>query len=183
MGLKSGAPLPVVLEFGAARRRPSLAGWAVLAAGSVAFAWAIQDYRAMEADIVERGQIVEGLRTAMRQARTPRAPAARDTVSAEELRAARQVAASLNADWGALFNALAAAQSPHTVWLRLDAEPARGQLRLAGEAPSMAEMFDFLARLEQAEGVGQARLSSYEWGRSVGREVVQFNLGAEWGGQ
>lgn len=181
MGLKSGAPLPVALDFGFARPRPSALGWGVLAAGVLALGFAVADYRAMEADLAERTQILEGLRAGERQARETRPSAARASVSAEEVRTAREVASRLNADWGALFSALAAAQNRDTVWLRLDAEPGRGELRLAGEAPSMAEMFGFLARLEHTEGVSEARLSSYEWGRSGPREVVQFNVGAQWG--
>lgn len=172
-------PLPVDLDLLQARRRVSVAGWGLLVAGLVACAVGITAFRQASAEIDEREVAMLHARDAARRA-TPAAAGAKDQVGADEAKAALGVAARLNADWGGMIGGVAAAQGDGVTWVSLQADQARGGLNVSGVARSLAEVFEFLARLGEVPGVRDARLASYEWVQVGSRDAVQFTANAKW---
>jgi hypothetical protein len=183
MGLMRRVPLPVDLDFPPVRRAAGWLGWVLLAAGLAAVAQAVAEYRIARADLAEREAIVARLGQELRRAPAKLVRGARETISAEEAKSALDIAAHLNADWGRMFAAVAAAQSDAATWVGLDGDAPRTTLRIVGEARTLPAALDFLTRLDDAEGIGDARLSSYEWTRSGAVEVVRFNASATWSGR
>lgn len=178
MGLIPRVPLPVDLDFPPVRRATGWSGWLLFAAGVVASAVEFADYQAARSDLDEREAIVARLRQELQQA--PPKTAVGETVGADEAKAALGVAAHLNADWGRMFAGVAAAQSDAAAWVSLDGDVARSSLRIVGDARTLPAVFDFVAALDSADGIEDARLSSYEWTRVGPADVVRFNANATW---
>ncbi|MBD5802892.1 hypothetical protein AZOA_23240 [Azoarcus sp. Aa7] len=175
-------PLPVDLDLLQTRRRVSAAGWGLLAAGLLACALQFVEYRRASAEIDAREVAVARAREAARRAQ-PVAAAQRNPVGAEEAKAVIGVAARLNADWGGMLGGVAGAQGEGVTWLSLQADQARGRLAVAGQARSLAEMFEFLARLGAVQGIREAQLANYEWVRVGTRDAVRFTVNAKWSGR
>ena len=180
MGLMRRVPLPVDLDFPPARRPVGWLGAVLLAAGVTATVLAVVDYRAEQFDLSEREATVARLRQQLQRTSHKPAESGRAAVGADEAKAALDVAARLNADWGGMFAGIAAAQSDAATWVRFDGDAPRGSLRIVGEARSLPAVFDFLARLDAADGVADAQLSSYEWTRAGPVDVVRFTANAKW---
>lgn len=182
MGLIRRVPLPIELDFVAARRGPRWYGWALLVAGVAGAALVFADYRAEQAELAERQTIIGRLRESIAQAApSPRAAAAR-SVSPDEAKAALEVAAHLNAAWSPLFAGMAAAQTESATWISFDGDASRNSLRITGDARNLTAVFDLLERLDGAEGIRDVRLSSYEWTNAGTVPVVRFHASAAWGG-
>lgn len=180
MGLMHRVPLPVDLDFPPARRTAGWLGWGLLAVGLTVAGFEGVKYRAAQLDLAEYERGVARMRQEM-QRPPPKPPSSgRAAVGAEEARAALDVGGRLNADWGGMFAGIAAAQSDAATWVSFDADAARGSLRMVGEARSLPAVFDFLARLDEAQGVANAQLSSYEWTQAGAVEIVRFNANAKW---
>lgn len=175
-------PLPIDLDLLQTRRRVSPAGWGLLAAGLLACALQLVEYRRASAEIDAREAAVVRAREAARRAQ-PVAAAQRNPVGTEEGKAVLGVAARLNADWGAMLGGVAGAQGEGVTWLSLQSDQARGRLAVAGQARSLAEMFEFLARLGAVQGIREAQLANYEWVRVGTRDAVRFTVNAKWSGR
>ena len=175
-------PLPVDLDFLRTRRRVSAAGWGLLAVGVFACALQVVDYRRASAEIEAREAAVLRAREAARRAQ-PVAVAEGNPVGADEARAVLGVAARLNADWGGMLGGVAGAQGEGVTWLSLQADQGRGRLAVAGQARSLAEMFEFVARLGAAQGIRDAQLANYEWVQVDSGDAVRFTVNAKWSGR
>lgn len=175
-------PLPVDIDLLQTRRRVSAAGWGLLAAGLIACALQFVDYRRSSAEIDEREASVLRAREAARRMQ-PVAAEQRNPVGVEEAKAVLGVAERLNADWGAMLGGVAGAQGEGVTWLSLQADQARGRFSVAGQARSLAEMFEFLARLGAVQGIREAQLANYEWVRIGTRDAVRFTVNAKWSGR
>ncbi|WP_407278389.1 hypothetical protein U5817_18575 [Aromatoleum evansii] len=175
-------PLPVDLDFLQTRRRVSIAGWGMLAAGVLACALQIIDYRRASAEVDARTAAVLSAREAARRSQ-PVAMAEGNPVSAEEAKAVLGVAERLNADWGGMLGGVAGAQGEGVTWLSLQADQARGRLAVAGQARSLAEMFEFVARLGAVQGIRDAQLANYEWVQVDSGDAVRFTVNAKWSGR
>lgn len=173
-------PLPVDLDFPPARRSTGWLGWVLLVLGLTAAGFEMIEYRAAQLDLAEREMTVARLRHEMQRMPPKPTSSGRAPVGADEAKAALDVAAALNADWGGMFAGIAAAQSDAATWVRFDGDAPRGSLRIVGEARSLPAVFDFLARLDAADGVADAQLSSYEWTRAGPVDVVRFTANAKW---
>lgn len=175
------APLPIELDFRTRRRSAGRLGWLLLAFGVTVAVIEFAGYRDAARDLAEREAIVAQLRGELRQPRTD-VREARQTVGAEEAKAVLAVAARLDADWAHVFAAVAAAQGVDATWIDLGGDASRGAFRLVGEARSLPDVFDFVARLGGADGIGAAQLASYEWTRSGTTDIVRFTVNATWSG-
>lgn len=175
-------PLPVDLDFLQTRRRVSAAGWGLLAVGLLACAFQLVEYRRASAEMDAREAAVARAREAARRAQ-PGAAVQGNPLGAEEAKAVLGVAARLNADWGAMLGGVAGAQGEGVTWLSLQADQARSRLAVAGQARSLAEMFEFLARLGAVQGIREAQLANYEWVRVDTRDAVRFTVNAKWSGR
>lgn len=175
-------PLPVDLDFLQTRRRVSAAGWGLLAAGLLACAFQLSEFRRSSAEIDAREAAVARMREAARRAQ-PEAATQANPLGAEEARAVLGVATRLNADWGTMLGGVAGAQGEGVTWLSLQADQARGRLAVAGQARSLAEMFEFLARIGAVQGIRDAQLANYEWVQVGARDAVRFTVNAKWSGR
>lgn len=175
-------PLPVDLDFLQTRRRVSAAGWGLLVAGLLACALQFAEYRRASAEIDAREAAQTRAHEAARRAQ-PLAAAQGNPVGSEEAKALRGVAARLNADWGAMLGGVAGAQGEGVTWLSLQADQTRGRLAVAGQARSLAEMFEFVARLGAVQGIREAQLANYEWVQVGARDAVRFTVNAKWSGR
>ncbi|HJV26886.1 MAG TPA: hypothetical protein VJ673_14455 [Aromatoleum sp.] len=181
MGLMRRAPLSIELDFVAARRGPRWYGWALLVAGIAGAALAFGDYRTEQAELAERQKTLERLRESVAHAAPTQRAAGGRSVSPDEAKAALEVAAHLNAAWGRLFAGMAAAQTESATWISFDGDASRNSVRIAGDARNLSAVFDLLERLNGAEGIRDARLSSYEWTNAGAVPVVRFHATATWG--
>ena len=175
-------PLPIDLDFLQTRRRVSAAGWGLLAAGLIACALQFAEFRRASAEIDAREAAAAHTREAARRA-LPEAAAERNPVGAEEAKAALGVAARLNANWGAMLGGVAGGQGEGVTWLNLQADQPRGTLAVAGQARSLADMFEFVARLGAVQGIREAQLANYEWVRVDAENAVRFTVNAKWSGR
>lgn len=177
--MKARVPLPLGLDLAGRRRRPSLLGWLMLAAGALACAGVLHEYEVREAQVADEARLLARARRAvdarMGSARPP-AP-----VSDAELRPALAAARLLGRDWGGFLSGLEAAVSdPGIAVLALEQDGPAGSLKLSGEARSLSEVFALLARLAGVAGLRDARLVSYGFRDDDGVQVVSFQIDARW---
>jgi len=177
--LLPAVPAALDLDFSGRRPWPGALGWLLLGVGLAAAGLELAEWRAGEADLAEREAIVERL---SRQARhvAPAAVASSRAVSEQEARPALRLAGYLGADWGALMRDLAAAEDDRLALLTLEADAARGSLRLTGEAKSLAAVFEYLGRLEAAPSLAAPQLTGYEQARVGAMELIRFTATAAW---
>lgn len=182
MALIRGAPAPLVLDFAPIRRRPGWLGWVLMSVGLVAVGFELVAFEAARTDLAEREAIVARLRHQLQRklSAAPVAPSAAPP-SAKEAQAAIKVAAQRNADWSGLFTALTRARSDDVALLEIHANAAGGTLALVGEAPALGPAFDHLRRLQQQDGLRDARIGRHEWTSGDGGDVVRFSTSARWG--
>jgi hypothetical protein len=176
-------PAPLELDFSGRRPFPGGLGWVLLVLGLGVGGLELADWRAGEADLAEREAIVERLRHQVQRSRPALAAAGRSPVGEAEARPAVRLAHHLAADWGALLQDLAGAEDDRLALLSLEADAARGELRLTGEAKSLVAVFDYLARLESAAAVTEARLTGYEREQVGAVELIRFHATAGWEGR
>lgn len=178
MAVMRRVPLAIDVDF--APRRPSRAGWVILAAGVLLLGGAVFTVNTAREDVAQRRAIVEGLRSQIGAAVGRTTGGVKGAPKESELRPAREIASALGAAWGQVFQAIADAQTKGVSWLGLDVEGGRGELRLTGEAQSHAAVFALLERLEAAEIIEEARLASVERSAGSGRDVLRFTAVARW---
>ncbi|HWS26767.1 MAG TPA: hypothetical protein VN259_09385, partial [Xanthomonadales bacterium] len=169
------APAPVALDFGTSRRLPNWVGWLILALGLMAVCGALFKARSDYIDVEERAAIIERLRA---QSGAPGASAAPANYESGPVLA---VAALLNANWAGVIADLAQAQGTEVKLLEVQADAARGGLRIVGEVPTLEAAFSYIERL-QAQGVlRSATLDSHVWEDAGGVAIVRFTASARWG--
>ena len=188
MGLRRNAPAALALDLAAGRRRPGWLGWLLLALGALALAFELLGFAAARADLAERAAIVARLRAELRVNEAARGAggATAEAERALEAAPARKVAAQLQADWPGLFGSIGAAPAGEVGLLALNADAARGGLRLSGQARSLEAAFAYVGALEAGAAGGalrEARIDSHEWVEAGGMTVLAFNASALWGGE
>jgi hypothetical protein len=87
----------------------------------------------------------------------------------------------LRQPWGRLLSELASAGRPGLALLSLEAEGARGSLRLTGEADSLEAVLSYVEGLAKAGFLTRPELVSHETRQVEGRPVVAFVVHAGWG--
>ena len=182
MRLLGRCPAALELDFSGRRPWPGALGWVLLGLGLAVAGLEVAEWRAGEADLAEREAIVERLRHQLRRS-APEPVARARAVSEQELRPALRLASQLGADWGALLHDLAAAEDDRLALLSLDVDAVRGDLRLNGEAKSLAAVFEYLSRLEAAPSIAAAQLASYEQETVGAVQLIHFNATARWEGR
>ncbi|MDY0013005.1 MAG: PilN domain-containing protein [Rhodocyclaceae bacterium] len=180
---KFAVPPALALDFSGRRRPPGILGWLLLALGLLATGWELADWRAGQTDLAEREAIVARLRHQAQRTQPVAEPASERPVAEQDARPALRVAGQLGADWGGLWRDLAVAEDPGMALLSLEVDGPRGELRISGQARSLAAVFDYLARLEATPGVAAARLVNYEAVTVGAAELFRFNATARWVGQ
>lgn len=171
------APAPLALDFSPARRRPGWLGWLVLAVGFTVLGGVLGEAYSTHVDLKERATIVERLRAQLS------AKGGRTATGSYEAGPAFAVAAQINADWAGVFADLAQAQGSQLNLVELQADAARGSLRIVAEAPTLEEAFAYLERLRAQSILRSATLDSHALVDAGGQMVVRFTASAHWGAE
>jgi hypothetical protein len=167
-----GLPGPLKLDF----RRPA-AGWAgsswrgltLLALGLLLAGWQAGRYL----DFQERVIALEDKLAEMAK-RSAAGSRAAEMGQSEALR-------PLSRPWDRLLQDLGAAASPDLALLALEADGARGGLRLLGEGKSLEEVLAYVQRLGASPSLAHPELVSHELRQVDGQPVVGFTIQASWG--
>jgi hypothetical protein len=174
------APPAFTLDFVPRRARPSLLGWLILlAAALIAGAVALEYFDALDRldDAQQRLARAEYLQA--------RAQGLRDTrkqtpVPDADLRHAARLAATLQGPWQHLMPQLEAAGNEDITLLSLQADTAKAQINVAGEARSLEAVFAYAHRIDQQAGFASVQVQNYEFHKVGTQDLVQFKLSARW---
>ncbi|WP_153108913.1 hypothetical protein [Propionivibrio limicola] len=171
------APAPLALDFSPTRRRPGWLGWLALVVGAAALGGVLGEAYSTHVDLQERASIVERLRAQLS------AKGGRTATGSYEAGPAFAVAAQLNADWAGMFADLARAQESEFNLVELQADAARGSVRIVAEVPTLEAAFAYLERLRAQRVLRSATLDSHALVDAGGRMVVRFTASAHWGAE
>jgi len=180
MSLLRSAPPALTLDFVPHRRRPSLLGWLILLSSVLVAIAVTLEYL----DTLERLDDAQ-LQLARAERLQQRAKGAQQTrkptpVPDVELRRAAHLAAGLQGPWLQLMPQLEAAGNGDIALLSLDADTAKAQINVAGEARSLEAVFDYAKRIGEQSGFASVQVQNYEFHKSGTQDVVQFKLSARW---
>ena len=166
------------LDFLTPRRTPR-AGIVLLVLGVFALGaslWLDQRWSAERAasDEARRAQ-EESVRQAREQASRPVPP------TPDELRR-RAAQPLLRQPWLQVLRVLESATEPPVYLLGLSVDPATGNIRVEGEAPSFAEALDYAQTLRNDDVIRPAQLRSHEivTDPNTGRQAVRFMVTSQW---
>lgn len=169
------------IDFAAsARRRPSLAGLALLLLGAATLSMVSLELEDLDQQAATAEARLKGLLR-----RGP--PAARPAGAAGTPRdvagdAAGEVLARLGAPWPELLQQLEALADLPVAVLDLDAEARGRTLRLAGEARTLEDMLAFVESLRQSRSLDEVHLQAHEVRKVGAAEVFAFTVQATWPG-
>ena len=167
---------PLAINFVAAPRLGSAAGWLLLAVGAAARAAVALD----ALDAREALARAEAQRARLeRQLRQP-APTGPGAGPARE--AAARAVARLRLPWDALLREIERLADDSVALLSVEAQGQARSLRLAGEAKTMADAVAYLARLRESSLIEAAHLAGHEERQAGGVKVVRFTIEAGWSG-
>lgn len=174
------SPPPVSIDFAGGARRPGWVGWLMLVCGITAALAVVFENDVLEARLADEQHRVTRIKYSVDRDGEGR-KATYAPVTIQESRAAVAASRAQSRDWAALFSALEeAAADPGLAMLSVDQEAVKGELRLAGEARNLPDVFAFVRRLEESGVVRNARLASYEFHVNGSVQVVGFTLSAHW---
>lgn len=159
-------------DFHVQPTRPGKLGVTLALAGIVALVWAwtnLQAARAVEAGLALQIAAIEQARP-----HPPAKPAASTDNAAHA--AQTRIAAQLEYSWQPAFDALAAARSSKIALISLDANQAKSQLKLVGEARQLADAVQFIETLQQQPGIRRAALTQHEVQADDPYHPVRFNI-------
>lgn len=152
-------------------------GWVLLLVGLVGLALAALDHAQAREElqaVVERGE---------RQARNSKAPrrdaspAQAPAVAAANARVGRAIAHP----WGRLLKELEGLAEPGVALLGFEAQGATRQLRITGEARTMAEVIAYVESVRLSPVSSSVVLGSHEWVMQDGVPVIRFSIDIAWG--
>lgn len=166
------------VDFAHPRRAPAL-GWALLVLGAAVLsgalwldrAWTLEQSAAADAQRARE----EAARQEREQANRPVPP------SADEVRL-HAVAPLLRQPWLPVLRVVESVAEPPVYLLGLAIDPASGQIRIEGEAPSFAEALAFAQALRNDEVLAPAQLRSHEafTDPNTGRQATRFAVTSQW---
>lgn len=165
------------IDFHRPRRVPVL-GWVLFALGSAVLAGGLWLDRAWTN---ERAAVEAARRARDDAARQARELASRPVpLTADELRQ-RAAAPLLRQPWLPVLRVVEAATEPPVFLLGLAIDPASGQIRIEGEAPSFAEVLAYAQSLRD-DVLVPAQLRSHEafTDPNNGRQATRFSVTSQW---
>jgi len=189
-----GAPPAFTLDFLPQRARPSIVGWVLLLAGVISVCAVLLEH----VDLQERVDDLQAQNARAERAILRTAGLAQkrkqERVPDSELHSAARLASSLQSPWTELLPQLEAATAngkgskggkdkaneQEISLLSLDADNAKAQISVSGEARSLEAVFAYAQRLGAQSGFSSVQVLSYEFHRSGVIEAVQFKLAARW---
>ncbi|MDB5813864.1 MAG: hypothetical protein JWM03_1989 [Rhodocyclales bacterium] len=176
------APPPFTLDFIPRRRRPSLLGWLILCAGVLMCAAVVLEYFDAQERLDDAQQNVARAQRLQQHASGAQQVHKTERLPEAELRRAARLAASLQGPWLQLMPQLEAAGNADIALLSLDADTAKAQINVTGEARSLEAVFAYAQRIGAQPGFISVQVQNYEFHHSGSQDLVQFKLSARWQG-
>jgi hypothetical protein len=169
------------LDFVRPRAPRTWLGAGLLAAGVVASAAALLEYRVL-ADEVSRleARVADTQRMARRDLPRLRQASLDPKAVADEVRNANVVLAQLTIPWGALFREIEAAANPNVALLSIQPDAASRAVRIAGEARRFEDVLAYVERLEKRDALANVFLTSHEMRQGNAPRPVAFGVSAQW---
>ncbi|RCW71336.1 fimbrial assembly protein PilN [Pseudorhodoferax soli] len=99
---------------------------------------------------------------------------------AAEIAAAQAVAATLAVPWDAWFRALESVSVPGVFLTALQPEGNSRRARVSGQAAELAQVLDYMAKLERTPGFRQVLLVDHAVQEDAVPRQLRFTLTAEW---
>lgn len=169
---------PLRIDF--LRRRPpaSFLGWTLMVAGLVGLVLSALDYAQARDDFQSTLDLAE------RQSRSAKAKPlnAAPTLAPAVIAANARVSKAIALPWGKLLKELERLAEPGIALLGFEAQGATRQLRITGEAKTMAEVIAYVESLRLSPVSGSVVLGSHEVIVQEGVSLIRFSVDIAWGG-
>lgn len=161
------------------RRRPpaSVLGWTLLLVGLVGLTLAAMDHVRAREELQAAVDRTERQARSVKTQRREGAPAQPPAVLAANARVGKAIALP----WGQLLKELEGLAEPGVALLGFEARGAARQLRITGEAGTMAEVIAYVETLRLSPVAGSAVLGSHELIALDGVPVIRFTVDMAWG--
>lgn len=171
---------PLSIDFQQQRSPYSIWGLIVLAVGVAVAALAASEYRAAGDTLAGAQLQLESVKRKVEGRRAkPRQPL--ETAAQQQLlRTAERVARELNTPWNMLLLDLEGMSDAPVALLSFEPDPLQRQVRITGEAKTLTDAFEYVARLEGSPVLSEPHLVSHEMKESEGIRVVGFTVLANW---
>jgi hypothetical protein len=180
MRLLRSAPPAFTLDFIPRRKRPSLLGWLLLGAAALLAAAVMLEYLDTQERLDDAQQQLARAQRLQARASGQQLTRKEERVPDVELHRAAQIAANLQGPWLQRMAQLEAAGNADITLLSLDADAAKAQINLAGEARSLEAVFDYAKRIGTQSGFNSVQVQNYEFHKVGTQDLVQFKLSARW---
>lgn len=169
---------PLRIDFLRPRPRASLLGWTLMLAGLVGLVLAALDYAQARDDFQST------LDHAERQSRSAKVKprTAVPTLAPAVITANARVGKAIAQPWGKLLKELEGLAEPGIALLGFEAQGATRQLRITGEAKTMAEVIAYVESLRLSPVSSSVVLGSHEMILQDGVSVIRFSVDIAWGG-
>lgn len=172
---------PLNLDFGSRPTSSGLAAWLLLASGTLASAVALDAHLAAREDLARLGAKVERQRQMLARTEKAAARAPHAASPATDAEAPlRRIAGELSIPWDGVLEALELAIGDQVALLAVAVEGKGRELRLEGEARSLAEALEFAQRLRDSLRFEDVALSRHEEKQAGAVVVVRFQMRAVW---
>jgi hypothetical protein len=159
-------------------RANSWLGWCVLAIGIGAVAAALHVDRQWTRDRTEHEAAMNARASAAEQQRRD---ASRPAPVLPDQRRLQHIAPLLRQPWLPVLRVVEGATRPPVYLLALAIDPASGNVRVEGEAPSFDKALEYAKALDEDGLLGPAELRSHEqMSDSSGRAAVRFTIMTRW---
>jgi len=169
---------PLRIDF--LRRRPpaSLLGWTLMLFGLVGLVLSALDYAQAQEEFQST------LDHAERQSRSAKTKprTAAPTLAPAVITANARVARAIAHPWGKLLKELERLAEPGIALLGFEAQGATRQLRITGEAKTMAEVIAYVESLRLSPVSSSVVLGSHEQVLQDGVPVIRVSVDIDWGG-
>lgn len=169
---------PLRIDF--LRRRPpaSLLGWTLMLTGLVGLLLSALDYAQARDDFQSTLDLAE------RQSRSAKARprTSTPTLAPAVITANARVGKAIAHPWGKLLKELERLAEPGIALLGFEAQGVTRQLRITGEAKTMAEVIAYVESLRLSPVSSSVVLGSHEQVLQDGVPVIRFSVDIAWGG-
>lgn len=171
---------PLYLDF--ERGSPPVSAWgvALLAAGLIAAAAVLMQFIETRDELASADLQAQSLRRKVQSAADARVSPQELAAAQQVLRNAGRLSQQLNLPWDQLLLDLEAATDSSVALLSFEPDAQKRQLRLVGEAKTLADALAFVTRLEGSVLLSEPQLVSHETRQSDGVKVIGFTLYARW---
>ena len=170
----------LAIDFARSHRPVSRLGAVILFAGAMIAGFSIVEYvdvsDQLDATQLKRDSLKRKTVVASSAARSPEQQA----VAERLIQGASRIGRELRLPWDLLLEEIEDAVDDSVALLSLEPDAHKRQLRLSGEAKTLADALAFVARLEETESLRRPHLATQESKLSDGVRVIGFTIVADW---